>query len=213
MNIKIFLYHIEDCPYCHLVRRKLDFLGLDYVSKAVPHEGAQRAELIEKTGQQAVPALIDGDKVITDSLEIIAYLDQAYGPVELPGGDYGMATEVAGEYDAVREKTIAALKEVGFGLLTEIDVKATMKKKLDKDLPPYGILGFCNPGFAYHGISNEPNMGLLLPCNVIVRELAPGRFLVSAAHPVKMFVPVGRPEMLGMAQEVTALLKKAIESL
>lgn len=211
--VELTLYHLADCPFCHLVRRKLDYLGLDYLAKSVDHEGSKRTELIEKTGQQAVPVLFDGEKSITDSLEIIAYLDQKYGPSELPGADYGIDTEVSGTYEEVLEKTVAAFKEVGFGLLTEIDVKATMKKKLDKDLDPYIILGFCNPNYAYHGITNEPDLGLLLPCNAIIRQVEAGKFKVSAAHPVKMFATVGRPDMLPMAKEVTDLLKKAINAL
>ena len=213
MESKIVLYQLEDCPYCHLVRRKLDFLDLNFTAVAVSHEGSERDEVRRISGQQAVPVLQDGDKTITGSQEIVAHLDAAYGPKELVSGDYGIRTEVSGDFESIYKQTIEAFKAVGFGLLTEIDVKATMKKKIDKDMAPYSILGFCNPNFAYQGLSAEPELGLLLPCNVVIREIGAGRYGVSAAHPVKMFAPVGRPEMLPLAEEVAELLKKAIESL
>ena len=213
METSLSLYQLEDCPYCHLVRRKLDSLGLNFVAKSVPHEGSARKEVIQVSGGQVVPVLEDGAKVVVGSGEILRYLDEVYGPAPLEGGDYGIRTEVKGEFEAVYSQTIEAFKAVGFGLLTEIDVKATMKKKIDKDLSPYTILGFCNPNYAYKGLMEEPELGLLLPCNVVVRQLAPGHIAVSAAHPVKMFAPVGRPEMIPLAEEVTEKLKKAIESL
>jgi len=211
--MSITLYHLEDCPYCHLVRRKLEFLGLPALVIPVKPLGADRKELKEKTGQSSVPALIDEGQVLVDSSVILEYLDKKYGPVEMPSNDYGIAVELEGEFGAIREKTIAALKEVGFGLLTEIDAQATIKKKIDKDLEPYSILGFCNPGYAYHGMTNEKDIGLLLPCNVLIRELKPGRFKVTALHPVKMFQIVGRADMMPLAKEVTALLKQAIATL
>jgi len=213
MESMIKLYQLADCPYCHLVRRKLDFLAIPYVTLPVEHQGSDRAELIKVTGQQAVPALVDGDTVLSDSQKIIDYLDKKFGPKPLPAGNYGMFTEVSGEAEAVYDKTVAALKDVGFGLLTEINVAATMKKKINEDMDPYMILGFCNPKFAFEGISNEPDLGMLLPCNVIIRQVAPGKFSVGAAHPMKMFMPVGRPEMVPLAETVTGLLKKALDSL
>jgi len=213
MESTLKLYQLADCPYCHLVRRKLDFLGVPYLAMPVPRKGEDRAELIKLSGQRAVPVLVDGETVLSDSKKIIDYLDEKFEGQEMSSGTYGIFTQVAGDAQTVYDKTVEALKAVGFGLLTEIDVAATMKKKINEDLDPYMILGFCNPKFAFHGISNEPDLGLLLPCNVIIREVEPGKFRVGAAHPVKMFLPVGRPDMLPLAEEVTGLMKKAIDSL
>ena len=211
--MSITLFHKEDCPFCHLVRRKLDILGLPAMMIPVAAKGEDRAEVIEKTGQKGVPVLVDGDQTIVDSVKILEHLDQKYGPKEMPSNEYGIGTEVSGPFDQVREKTIAALKEVGFGLLTEINAQATIKAKIDKDMEPYSILGFCNPGYAFEGMSHEKDLGLLLPCNVIIREIGPDRFKVSAAHPVKMFQSVGRADMIPLALQVTGLLKKAIAAL
>ncbi len=213
MDHELVLYNLEDCPYCHLVRRKLDFLGFSYQVKTVPAQGEDRAELKALSGQSGVPFLVDGANKISDSSKILAYLDQTYGSQPMSGADLGIRTQVLGSYDEVRAKAIEAFKAVGFGLLTEIDVKKTMKTKLDLDMAPYGILGFCNPGYASKGIAAEPDLGLLLPCNVVIRESGAGKIEVVAAHPVKMFAPVGREDMMPLAKEVAELLKKAIATL
>lgn len=110
--------------------------------------------------------------------------------------------------DAVR----AALAEQGFGVLTEIDVRATMKAKLDVDLPAYTILGACNPPLAYRGLTIDPSLGLLLPCNVVVREVA-GACQVDAVDPALMVDFVGNAEMQPVAAEATIRLRAVIEAL
>jgi uncharacterized protein (DUF302 family) len=104
------------------------------------------------------------------------------------------------------------LKEQGFGVLTEIDVKATMKKKLDVDFYNYKILGACNPPFAYKALQAEDKIGVMLPCNVIVQEKEKGTVEVSAVNPIASMQAVENPALSDIANEVTNRLKKVIGS-
>ena len=115
--------------------------------------------------------------------------------------------------DAGVEKVTAALKSEGFGVLTEIDVKATMKKKLDVDVRPYKILGACNPPLAHRSLTEEPLMGLLLPCNVVVAEDEDGTIVVSAVKPSEMFKVVENAALADIAGDVEAKLTRVIDSL
>jgi uncharacterized protein (DUF302 family) len=105
------------------------------------------------------------------------------------------------------------LKTEGFGVLTEIDVKATMKKKLDVDFRNYVILGACNPPFAHKALLAEDKIGTMLPCNVIVQELEPGRVEVAAVDPVASMAAVENPELAGVAGEVRAKLRRVVDGL
>ena len=126
---------------------------------------------------------------------------------------YGITVRLAGgSFERSIERVTAALKDEGFGILTEIDVKATLKKKLDVDHPPYRILGACNPPFAYQALQAEPDIGLLLPCNVIVRQDGED-VVVSFVDPMAMFAVANRPDMAPLAQQVRARLARAAESL
>ena len=117
-------------------------------------------------------------------------------------------------YEAAVEQVTAALKEQGFGVLTEIDVKATMKKKLDVDFQKYIILGACNPPLAHRALSAEPAIGLLLPCNVIVYEdEAQGGSVVSLVDPIAMLGFVDNPALAPVAQEARARLEKVAAAL
>ena len=126
---------------------------------------------------------------------------------------YSFSKTVMGDYESTKEKTIAALQEQGFAVLTEINVKAIMKKKLDKDLRPYIILGACNPGLAYKAITSEPDIGLLLPCNVVVREEEDEKITVAFMDPQAVLGLVGRPEIEPLAQEVKAKLHKVMNAI
>jgi uncharacterized protein (DUF302 family) len=106
-----------------------------------------------------------------------------------------------------------ALARQGFGVLTTIDVQATMKKKLGVDLRPYTILGACNPEFAYRALQSEDKIGTMLPCNVIVQESEDGAVEVAAVDPVASMQAIENPALAGTAGEVRALLKQAVESL
>lgn len=113
--------------------------------------------------------------------------------------------------DAIAKVT-DELKKEGFGILTEIDVKATFKKKLDVDFRNYKILGACNPPFAYQALQAEDKIGTMLPCNVVVQEHAPGQVEISAVDPMSSMQAVENEGLGGIAREVQAKLKKVVES-
>lgn len=118
-------------------------------------------------------------------------------------------TITAASFDEVDQRTRAALSGKGFGVLTEIDVAATMKKKLDADMPPYRILGACNPQMAYQAIGIEPRVGAMLPCNVILRQVG-NAVEVSAVDPVASMQAIDNSELTRVAGEVRDLLAEAI---
>ena len=126
---------------------------------------------------------------------------------------YGFGTSVALEYHDAVEQVKQALAAEGFGVLCEIDVAATIKKKLDLEFPPYLILGACNPSLAYRALSAEPDLGLLLPCNVVVRGGDdPRRSVVTAMDPVAALALTGNPGIRPVADEVKARLTRALEA-
>ena len=127
--------------------------------------------------------------------------------------NYYFSTTLAMDFDKAIEATTAALKEEGFGVLTEIDIAQTMKKKLDVDLPKYKILGACNPQYAYKALQAENKIGTMLPCNVIVQDAGGGKVEVSAVNPLASMQAVENPELGALAQEVTDKLKRMISSL
>ena len=116
------------------------------------------------------------------------------------------------DFEAVDARTRAALADQGFGVLTEIDVKATMKKKIDKDMAPYLILGACNPNMAWEAIGMEPRVGAMLPCNVILREVENG-IEVSAIDPQISMAGIENAELIKVAGEVRSLLKAAVAAI
>lgn len=116
-------------------------------------------------------------------------------------------------FDEAIEKVTNALKQVGFGILTEIDVQDTLKKKIDVDFKKYKILGACNPHFAYKALSNEDKIGLMLPCNVVVEENEDGSVEISAVDPIASMGAVENDALGSIANEVREKLKSVIENL
>lgn len=133
-------------------------------------------------------------------------------PDHLP--PYGIHTTVDLPYDIVVERTREALRAEGFGVLTEIDVRATFKQKLDVDFRPYIILGACNPTLALQALTAERDIGLLLPCNVIVYAAdEPGRSVVAALDPVTALAVSGNDALRPLATEVRSRLERALNAL
>ncbi|MBU2196221.1 MAG: DUF302 domain-containing protein [Alphaproteobacteria bacterium] len=121
-------------------------------------------------------------------------------------------TITGADFDAVDQRTRKALSDKGFGVLTEIDVSATMKKKLDVDMPAYCILGACNPNMAYQAIKIEPHVGAMLPCNVILRQVGDD-VEVSAVDPLASMQAIDNDELKRVAGEVRDLLADAIAAI
>lgn len=116
-------------------------------------------------------------------------------------------------FDAAVERTTEELKKEGFGIMTEIDVKEALKKKLDVDFRRYRILGACNPSFAYKALQIEDKVGAMLPCNVIVQELSDGKVEVAAIDPVASMQAIENPQLKAVAEQVREKLKKVVDSL
>jgi len=126
---------------------------------------------------------------------------------------YGFNTKVSGNFDDVVPRVVEELKKEGFGVLTEIDVQATLKTKLGVDRRPYKILGACNPPLANQAIEAEPDIGLLLPCNVLVREEDDGSVNVGFMDPKAVLGLVQRPELDDLGAEVRGRLERVRDAL
>jgi uncharacterized protein (DUF302 family) len=126
---------------------------------------------------------------------------------------YYFTKKINGDFESAITKVTEELKKEGFGILTEIDVQATFKKKLDIDFKKYRILGACNPNFAYEAIKAEDKIGIMLPCNVIVQEQEDGIVEVSAVDPVASMVSVQNNSLANIASEVSEKLNRVINNL
>ena len=127
-------------------------------------------------------------------------------------GKYGFGKQVNTSFDQAVERVTQALAAEGFGVLTDIDVAATLKKKLNQDMPPYRILGACNPPLAHRALQAEPSIGLLLPCNVVVRQDATGAVFVEIMDPNAVLDLVDKPAITGLAREVRQKLERVLQA-
>lgn len=126
---------------------------------------------------------------------------------------YGLRVDLNTPYEQALERATAALKDEGFGVLTTIDVRDTLKQKLDRDFRKYTILGACNPSLAHRALHAELEVGLLLPCNVVVYEREPGTSSVAAMAPLPAMGIIGNDELVGVAREADTRLRKALQRL
>lgn len=126
---------------------------------------------------------------------------------------YHISKTVKGDFQDVREKVIEALKDVGFGVITEVDMKEKFKDKLDVDYKEYAILGACNPGFAYEAMQIEEALGVLLPCNVVIIDKEDGSVQVSAVDAKKMISIVENAKLDQIAEKIYNSLKQAVDNL
>jgi uncharacterized protein (DUF302 family) len=126
---------------------------------------------------------------------------------------FGIQKTLDIDFDDALAKIPEALKAEGFGVLTEIDVKATLKKKIDVDFRRYRILGACNPPFAHKALQHSLDVGMLMPCNVIVYETDDGKTVVSAVDPMQTMAAQGDPEMAPLADAVKQKLQRVVDSL
>lgn len=126
---------------------------------------------------------------------------------------YALSRTVDLSYEQADERVRAALQDEGFGVLTEIDVKETLKKKLDVEFPKYEILGACNPPLAHQALQAEVDIGLLLPCNVVVRELEDGRTVVEAIDPVQQLSVADNPALPELANEVRGRIERVLAAI
>ena len=125
---------------------------------------------------------------------------------------YYISNIVQMDFDQAIEAITTSLKTEGFGIVSEINLSATLKNKLDKDVPNYRILGACNPGYAYEAVTNEPHVGVMLPCNVIVRQLEEGKVEISAIDPIASMMAIENEMLAGFAIEVKEKLESAVNN-
>ena len=126
---------------------------------------------------------------------------------------YSFNKKLGISFEEAVNRVIDELKKEGFGILTDIDVQKTLKKKLDVDFRKYRILGACNPPFAYKALQAESRIGTMLPCNVIVQETEDGKIEVSAIDPIASMQTIENPQLADIADQVQAKLKKVVENL
>jgi uncharacterized protein (DUF302 family) len=132
---------------------------------------------------------------------------------ETTESNLGISIRLSMDYETALAKTVSALKVEGYGVLTEIDVKDTLKKKLDVDFPPYKILGACNPPLAYQALTAAPEVGLLLPCNVTVRQTEDGAIEVAMIDPLVMMGVIHNPALKPVADEAHTRLERVAQAL
>ena len=231
--LMVELWQTEWCPASRRVRQRLTELGIDYIARQVPVERENRLLLRERTGSDTIPVLVTIEsEVIVGEDAITAYLDTRVpaspeararspeggeGPPPLPAGgmrmlgtSYTLSALTSQSFDATVERVRDELKSEGFGVLSEIDVQATLHEKLGVDEEPYLILGACNPPLAHQALSAEPDLGTLLPCNVVIYQRK-GQTHISAIDAEQMLTITGNDNLTEIASQVRAKLAAVVE--
>lgn len=126
---------------------------------------------------------------------------------------YYFSKILTGSFGEIEQKVGESLQKEGFGILTSVDVQATLKKKIDVDFRPYKILGACNPSLAYKALQAEDKIGTMLPCNVVLQEIAPGQIEVAAVDPVASMLAIDNADLKAAAETVRVKLQKVVENL
>jgi len=225
------LYQTEWCPASHRVRQRLTEFGLDYLVHQTPVDPAQRLDVEAVTGQTAIPTLVDGTCVLVGEKAIIDYLDSRYaepagarlhprkgfeGEKARPGGsmqtvrsNYTLSKTTNLAFDHAVERVRTELRAEGFGILCEIDVHQTLRDKLGIEREPYLILGACNPTLAHGALEAEPELGVLLPCNVVVYT-HDDQTRIAAVDPERMLSIVANDDLAPAAAEVRRRLEEVV---
>lgn len=227
----IELWQAEWCLSSQRVRERLTELGLTFTARQVPAEREERTELEAVSGQDQIPVLqVDGETLAGEE----AILDFLGTRFEEPSGAdahrakaeksrrrqqeqqqsaagrYAIGRETAADFDDAVATVKAELAQAGFGVLCEIDVQATLKNKLGVDVDPYLILGACNPPLAHAALEAEPELGVLLPCNVIVHRVD-GTTRITAVNAERMLSIVGNEQLGDTAAEVRRRLTEVVD--
>ena len=211
------LYQREECPFCQLVRKKLTLLGLTVTMIQVEENGTDRQQLMEVSGQKAVPVLVDGEKVITDSSQILDYLQETYGSGQsqsLPANNYNIKTQLNVPMDQAVELTKEALASEGFDILSENKRSTNILNIQRSDHSANQIaIGICHPDLAPEILAKEPDLGLILPCKVVIRLESDSRVSVSTINPLKLLTVVARDDLVPLAMQLKRHLDSAIQSI
>jgi uncharacterized protein (DUF302 family)/glutaredoxin len=224
------LWQTKWCPASHRVRQRLTELGLTYTNRQVPVDPYRRAELEIATGLRTSPTLIADDHILAGEEVIFAYLGEHYpepagalarreneGNAQVTrarmsevGSSYTLSTDTDLNFLDAVTRVREELAAEGFGVLCEIDVQATLRKKLGVEREPYLILGACNPPLARDALEAEPELGVLLPCNVVVYQHE-GQTRIAAVDAERMLSVVGNDGLATTASEVRRRLSAVIE--
>lgn len=227
---KLELWQTKWCPASHRVRQRLTELGLTYTNRQLPVDSYRRADLEMATGLRTSPTLVADDQIIAGEEAILAYLPGQHaepadalverekegkahgagGTMSEVGSRYTLSTDTDLDFSDAVTRVREELAAEGFGVLCEIDVQATLKQKLGVEREPYLILGACNPTLAHGALEAEPELGVLLPCNVVVHQ-QDGQTHIAAVDAERMLSIVGNDELSSTATEVRRRLSAVIE--
>jgi uncharacterized protein (DUF302 family)/glutaredoxin len=213
----ITLYQREECPFCQLVRKQLTLLGLNAALIQVEENGADRQQLIEVSGQKAVPVLVDDDEILTDSARILTYLQEKYGSGQaqpLPANTYHIKTQLNLPLDKAVQLTRDALLLEGFEILDETKRSENILRSLQKGRATDQVaISICHPEVAPELLSKEPELGLILPCKVVIRSENADHATVTTVNPVKLLTVVARDDLIPLAMKLKKHMDKAIQGL